>query len=240
METLLPRSEIVRLVRSLLGIQTTSGLAAQTQEQHITAVQMAAEDVAKDCRWVNAQRRVTVTVGAEQTVLNYPAGATPGSIINLAVYADQRYYALVPQVIPISVDTDQEAIAGGAVLAAVLGRPQVYEQREQINLWPRTDKAYPVRIEYMQAMNLPLESSISVVDAMLIVYAAASLISKQMENDSGAVYYDSRYQDRLGDLRAWQNSTGDVVMSTDADLSEGEGPLEHRPNWNTAATPPRP
>lgn len=242
METRLPRSEIVRLVRSLLGIQTTSGLAAQTQDQHVTAVRMAAADVAKDCRWVSAQKRVTVTLGAQQAVLDYPEASGPGAVLAVAVYDIERYIPLEQRIIPIQADTDQELALGGTPLVSVTARPRYFEQRKQIEFWPRTDKAYQVRVEFMQRMDLPLENSESVVDAMLIVYLAASLISKQMENDSGALYYQSRYEDRLGDLRGWQSAGTAFALDEQADLGEDEGnPLERmRPNWNTAPTPPLP
>lgn len=239
METHLPRSEIVRLVRSLLGIQTTSGLAVQTLEQHIAAVQLAAQDVAVDCRWVNPQARATVTLGAQQDTLDYPEGGFAGSILSLSVWQTNRYVPLEQRIIPASLDTDQQLAEGGAALTAVCSLPRFFEQRAQIKLFPRSDQAYPVRIEYMQPMGLPLDSSVSKVDAQLIVYRAASLISKQQENDTGAEYYLGLYAKRLGDLRAWQSAGSDFALSSEADLGEGEFSLEqYRPNWNTAPTPP--
>lgn len=239
METHLPRNEILRLVRSLLGIQTTSGLAVQVYEQHTTAVQMAAAKVAQDCRWVNAQKRVTVTLGAQQNVIDYPEAVGPGSVIDIAIYFTDRYIPLTPRVIPVETDTDQEVAVGGATLVGVTGLPRHYEQKNQILLWPRSNQAYPLRIEYMQPMNLPLDSSVSVVDATLIVYRAAAMISAQMQDVSGAAYYELQYADRLGDLRAWQNSVGEIPLSTQADLGEDEISLDsRRPNWSTIPTPP--
>ena len=238
METHLPRNEIVRLVRGLLGIQTNSGLAAAVGEQHVAVVQAAALKVAQDCRWVNAQRRTTVTLNTEQNQIAYPTGAGPGSVMGMAVWYEDRYYALEPHILPVQSDTDQELAAGGDTLTGVLGMPRYFEQRDHIYIWPRTDRQYPMRIEFMAAMNLPLETSVSVVDAQLIQYKAAEMISAQMENHDAAAYYEGLYEDRLGSLRAWQSAGSRFALSTDADLNEGELPFGGAdiPNWSRLPT----
>lgn len=239
MEIHLPRSEIVRLVRGLLGVQTSSALAAAVGEQHVAAVQAAAMKVAQDCRWVNAQRQATVTLNEEQDVVNYPTGCGPGSIMGMAVYHQDRYYALEARVIPVQADTDQELTAGGDTLRGVLGMPRYYEQRAQIKLWPRTDAAYPLRMEFMADMTLAQAETISVVDAQLIVYWAASMISRQQENTDGAAYYAELYGDRLGSLKAWQASGSRFALDSNADLEEGELPFGgiETPNWSRLPTP---
>jgi hypothetical protein len=210
---------------------------------------MAAADVAKDCRWVSTQMRTTVSIGAQQNVVNYPADTGPGSILSVSVYIPStapagsvsntsRYIPLIQSIIPAALDTDQELAEGGAALEAVCSTPTHFEQRAQIAIHPRTDQAYELRIEAQRSVDMPLASSVSIVDAMLIVYKAASMISKQMMDTDGAAYYAGLYADRLGDLKAWQSAGTDVVLDTQADLNEDEGNrLElRRPNWDSSPT----
>lgn len=239
METHLPRSEIVRLVRAILGIQTSSALAAMVEEQHVAAVQAAALKVSQDCRWVNAQRRVTVSIGIAQYLVNYPQDCGPGSVLGVAVYDTDRYIPLAQAIIPISLDVDQAVIAGGATLEAILDRPRAFQQLEQITLWPPARQAYPLRIEYMHPMGLPLATSISVVDAQLIQFWAASMISAQMGDTERQRYYATLYADRFGSLRAWQAAGTAFALDSEADLAEDEIPLTSGdwPNWDRRATP---
>jgi hypothetical protein len=221
----------------MLGIQTDNTLASQVQEQHVVAVQTAAIKAASECGWVNAQQRVTVDLGAEQDTLDYPEGGTPGSIRAMSVYDGDRYIPLDPRIIPISADGDQEQIAGGATFQGIQGRPRYYEQRHQIKLAPFSDKAYKVRIDYMRPTNLPLATSVSIVDGMLIVFAAASMMCKQMENDSGATYYAGLYTDRMRTLMGWQSQGTTFAMASDADMGEDEMPgLDPVPSWDRRPT----
>lgn len=199
---------------------------------------MAALKVAQDCRWVNAQRRVTVTLAIEQAQVNYPTDTGAGSIMGMAVYKDGIYHPMRSSVLPVYTDTDQELAEGGDALTAVLDLPRFYEQRDHIYLWPRSDAEYPLRIEYMAPMNLPLDTSVSLTDAQLIVYMCASMISKQMENAEGAAYYAELYADRLGSLKAWQNASTSFALCTEADLNENEDCFIEVPHWNRQPTPP--
>lgn len=237
MELHLSRDEILRQIRSLLGIQTDNSLATQVAEQHIVAVQAAAVKAAQECSWVNAQGRVTVELGTAQDTLNYPEGGTAGCIRGMAVYDGDRYIPLDPSIIPLAADADQEQTAGGAAFTGVQGRPRYYEQRAQIKLAPFSDKAYPVRIDYMRPTNLPLAGSVSIVDAQLIIYAGASIISRQMSDNDGAVYYRDLYLDRRNTLMAWQSQGTTFSMSSDADLGEHEdvGCMQV-PAWDTSPT----
>jgi hypothetical protein len=220
----LPRSEILRQVRASLGIQTDASLGSQSAERHIVAVNQAALKVQQECAWVNAQARTTVDLEAEQDTLNYPEGTGPGSVRAMSVYdADaEKSFLLDPRIIPVQADKDQQQAAGGDLFKSVQGRPRYYEQRDQIKLWPWSDKPYKVRIDYLRAVTMPTEGSISIVDAMLIIYAAASMLATQRGDDRMAAYYGGLYTDRKNALMAWQSQGTDFSMSTEADLGEDE------------------
>lgn len=233
MELKLSRSEILRQVRGMLGIQTDNTLATQVQEQHIIVVQASAIKAAQECAWVNSQARVTVDLGAEQDTLNYPESGAPGSVRAMSVYDADRYFHLDPRIIPISADQDQEKLAGGATFQGVQGRPRYFEQRAQLKLWPYSDKAYKVRIDYVRQMNLPSNESVSIIDAQLIIYGAASMLSRQMSDTDSAVYYAGLYNDRKMALAGWQSQGTTFAMSSEADLGEDDTPgIDPAPSWD--------
>jgi hypothetical protein len=239
MELHLSRNEILRQVRAMCGIQTDNSLASQVEEQHVVAVNTAATKAAQECGWVNAQGRVTVTLEAEQDTLNYPDGVTAGSVRSMAVYDEdaQRYYQLEPRVIPVQADQDQEQAAGGEQFTGVQGRPRYYEQRNQIKLLPYSDRQYPVRIDYLRQIQMPTGGSVSIIDAQLIIFGAASMIATQMSDERMAAYYAGLYTDRKNALMAWQSQGSTFAMSTEADMGEDEvvdGDLV--PHWDRSPT----
>lgn len=242
MEQYLTRTEILRLTRAHLGIQTDESLSTQANDRHTAIVQAAALEVMQDCRWVNAQRRVEVPLGITQSVLAYPANSGPGSIMGLAVWVDeqQQYYGLNKQIIPVWADQAQQIAAGGAALESVAGTPRIFEEREQINLWPVSDKAYTIRIDYMLMGNLPTEGSMSIVDGLLIVYKAGMNIASGDGDDLAAARMAGGYKNRLSALRGWQAAGTRFPMDSRADFSEGELLNTPVPNWYRGPTDPNP
>lgn len=221
----------------MLGIQTDNTLSAQVQEQHVVAVNSAATKAAQECKWVSAQGRVTVQLGSEQNTLNYPEGTGPGGVQAMAVYENERYYPLDPRIIPIHADQDQQQIAGGETFKSVQGRPRYYEQGLQLKTWPFSDKAYEVRIDYMRPIQMPAGSSVSIIDAQLIIYGSASMIAKMMADPEMASYYAGLYTDRLRALMAWQSQGSTFAMQTEADLAEDEYLIQDLvPRWDRRPT----
>lgn len=221
----------------MLGIQTDNSLSTQIQEQHIVAINAAAVKAAQECKWVNAQGRVTITLGAEQQLFNYPEDCGPGSINAIAVYDAERYYPLDPRIIPVHADFDQQQTAGGDLFDSVQGRPRYYEQGKQIKTWPFSDKEYPLRIDYMRPIQMPQGTSVSIIDAMLIIYGGASMISTMMAEPQMANYYAGMYSDRLRALMAWQSQGTTFAMNTEADLAEDEAfNSDIVPKWDRRAT----
>lgn len=226
-------------MRAHLGLATGNQLAAAVHEQHIAAVNDAALRVQGECGWANLVARTTVTLGAEQNVLNYPSDSRPGSIRGVAVYTNDRYYALEPRVLPVQTDTDQEVEEGQPDLERVLGRPNFYQQRDQIYLYPRSDQAYPVRIEYLQRVEMNTDDEVSKVDAQLIVLAAASTVASIMGDKDQAAFYEAKYQERMRTLRGWQSAGTRFAVDSEADFAEEEFIRDElMPNWNRGPTAP--
>lgn len=228
-------------MRASLGIQTSSELGSQVAEQHIVAINQAALKVQQECAWVNAQGRVTVELQAEQDTLNYPEDSGPGSVRAMSVYDIQgeRAFPLDPRVIPVHADKDQQQAAGGEVFKSVQGRPRYYEQRNQIKLWPYSDKPYKIRIDYLRPVQMPEPNSVSIVDGMLIVYAATAMVATQMNDPRMAAYYVGLYVDRKNALMAWQSQGTTFAMSSEADLAEDEAfDSSLMPHWDRRPTMP--
>lgn len=235
----LPRREIVRLVRANLGIQTSNDLGSQVEEQHVAAVNSAALRVQMECGWVNTLKRVTVQSQIHEDRLAYPEDCRPGAIRGMAVYDAGRYYAMEPRVIPVQADTDQQAAEGADALLAVVGRPRYYQQRELIYIWSRTDKSYPIRIEYMARADMPKDETVCIVDGELIAYAATEIVAMQMADDKLASYYRERYTTRMQALRGWQSAGTRFAMDSEADFAEDEFNRDDvMPNWNRAPSVP--
>lgn len=222
MELHLGRTEILAQVRSLLGMQQATSLAGQVDDQHLAAVKAAALKVMQDCRWVTAQRHVSVETGIEADTLNYPQDVGAGAILGIAVYESDRYYPLESRIIPAQADTDVEQAIGQPTYAKVLGRPRYYEQRDQIKLWPTTDKSYHLRIEILLRGDLPTNNSVSIVDGQLIIYKAVEMISLIGGELDMAKYYGAQYVDRLTTLRGWQSADTRFAMDSEADMGEDE------------------
>lgn len=240
MEVHFSRDEILRQVRANLGIQTSSELGSQVAEQHIVAINQAALKVQQECGWVNTQGRVTVNLQAEQDTLNYPEACGPGSVRAMAVYdvESERSWPLDPRIIPVHADQTEQQAAGGELFKSVQGRPRYYEQRDQIKLWPYSDKPYRVRIDYLRPVQMPDPNSVSILDAALIVYMATSMIATQMDDPRMAAYYVGIYADRRNALMAWQSQGTSFSMSTEADLGEDEFDVLQMPHWDRRPTMP--
>jgi hypothetical protein len=233
----LPRQEILRQVRAMLGLQTDSGLASQVEEQHVVAVNSAAIKAQQECAWVNAQGRITVDLEDEQDTLDYPENAGPGSVRAMAVYENERYYPLQPRIIPVHADQDQQQAEGGTVFQSVQSRPRYYEQRSQIKLWPYSDKPYKIRIDYLRPVTMPHPNSVSIIDAQLIIFGAASMLAAQMGDSEQSGYYAGLYGDRKNALMAWQSQGTSFAMSTEADMAEEEQfDPDLMPRWDRRPT----
>lgn len=237
MDVFLPRSEIVRLVRSLLGMATSDVIATQVGEQHVAFVQLAAEAVALECRWITTRGEVTLDLEERQQLLNYPENGGPGCVESMGVWDEgsQTYYPIHAKVIPVTGSLDQLEAAGGDDFAIALGRPQWHEQGLQIRLWPASDKPYKIRVRYRRPVNLPTADSVSIVDAQAIVYWAAAM-ALDLEDPQAATKMHKRAEDRIKKLRGFHQGNLDVQLNPDADMAEDEHLTVERPRWDTRPT----
>jgi len=237
MDVFLPRSEIIRQVRTILGMATSDVIASQVGEQHITFVQLAAEAVALECRWITTRGEVTLDLEEEQQLLNYPEDGGPGCVETMGVWDEgsQTYYPIHAVVIPVTASLDQLEAQGEPAFKTAQGRPAAFEQGLQIRLWPASDKPYKIRVRYRRPANLPTAGSMSVVDAHAIIYRAAAMCL-DLEDPQAAAKMEKRAEDRIRKLRGFHQGNLDIQLNTDADLGEGEHLTAERPRWDTRPT----
>lgn len=223
-------------------LTATSGAILDQRNAQIDAASLKA---AQDCRFSAPTGRVTLDLGIQQNVLNYPAGLSPGDIIDVAVYDStlggggiNGYIALEKRSAPPVADQDQEQAAGGTTFSGVCGIPQFWwEEAGQIHLWPYSDIAYKIRIRFAKALTFANDNVVSIIDAQLIIYYAAFLVRKAKHDDDGAQHWLGLYTDRMRAVKAWQATGEKVALVSDASFDESEEAwMSALPRWSTAPT----
>lgn len=236
MDLFLPRSEILRQLRSILGVASSDVIASHVGDQHVTFVQNAAREVALACKWINLRGEVTVDVQEEQQLVDYPESAGPGSCLGLAVWDNGEYYPLREKSIPVAASADQLEAAGEPTFSEILQRPTHFEQGLQVRLWPPTDKPYKLRFRYQRPVEMPTEESLSLVDAQAIILRAAGMAFEVMGDYQLADRNTKRSNDRIAKLRAFHQGNQDLQLNRDADMAEDEHLVVERPRWDTRPT----
>jgi hypothetical protein len=245
-ELYLSRTEIRRQVAAFLGETTSTAQASQVQNQRNAIIDSAAIQAHADCRWVTAQRRVTVALGIQQNVLNYPTQCGAGGVLALALYdpaalagsANAGYVKLEKRQAPVEASQDQQQITGGDTFQAVCGPPEYWwEEAGQINLWPYSDQAYSVRMLYVAQSTFANDAAVSIVDGMMIIYWTLWLVCTSRGDKPMADTYMQMYRKRNTDLRSWQ-ATGQVIeISTDGSFDDNEEAwYTGMPRWSQAPT----
>jgi hypothetical protein len=237
MDIFLPRSEIVRQMRALLGMATSDVIATQVGAQHVTFVQLASEEVATECKWVTTRGEVTLDLQEEQQLLDYPEDAGPGCVESMGVLDSTAltFSPIHPAVIPVTASLDQLEAAGEPLFKDCQGIPLWFEQGLQIRLWPASDKPYKIRVRYRRPANLPTDGSMSIVDAMAIIYTAAAM-ALDLEDPQAAAKMEKRAAARIRKLRSFHQGNLDIQLNPDADIGEDEHLTIERPNWDTRPT----
>lgn len=174
MELFLNRKEIRRRVLARLGFTTNDSQAPLNLDQLNEFIRAAAEAVYLRCPWAQSLRETRVSIGIDQRVLNYPDHTGPGNIqaIGLWLPEEKRYAQLRRGRIPVTLDDDPLVDIGEPDSVAGRGRPELYELKEQIELWRRPDQAYELKLDHTISPNFANDSDVSVVDAESMILLA--------------------------------------------------------------------
>lgn len=208
MEVYVSRKEIRRRVMARMGFTTSDNQAPLTQDQTNEWIRAAALEVYSKCAWASAQRETFLEIGIDQRLVNYPASTTAGNIIQVGVWdeAERRYQPLRRSRIQVSQDDEPLVEIGEPDSVAGRGRPAVFHPKTQIELWPRADQAYQLKIDHTISPNLEADGDVSVVDAeAIILWVLGDALEFQGEG-AAADKKRKQFDRRIGELRAWAHT----------------------------------
>lgn len=230
MEQFASRKEIRRRILARMGKTTNDSQAAQTTSQYNELIRAAAEAVYMRCPWAQSQRETTVNVGVDQRFINYPANSGPGNILSIGFWLEdeQRYKTLRRGRIPVALDDEPMVEEGGEVAAEHRETPIIYEVKSQIEIWPRPDIAYRVKIDHTVHPDLDQDDEVSVVDVECIVlWAMADLF--EFEGDPELANTQRRkFNDRITLLIGNQHQLTNIQRGRNS-LRRGRVPDEYVP-----------
>lgn len=216
MEIFATRQEIRRRMNARMGFTTNSSQAPLNLEQHNEFIRAAAAQVLQDCPWQNTMRETRVTVGIDQRFLNYPANATGSNILGVAYWnTDQKRYLPILRS-RITARHDDEPLVDEGEPASVdnRGSPLLYEPKAQIEIWPRPDQSYELKIDHTVSPQMGSEDELSIVDAELIILAAmADAFEFQGDNNLAGIQR-AKYDRRLRLLCNQQGAMPPIVRSS--------------------------
>ncbi len=171
MEIFVSRQEIRRRVLARLGNVTNGAQAPLVNEQYNEFIRSAAEAVAMRCPWQQSMRETFVSVGIDQRLINYPAQTGPGNIQAIGLWDEgsQTYTQLRRGKIPVVLDDEPLVALGEPDSIPGRAQPERYELRSQIEIWPRPDQAYQLKIDHTIHPQMADDNDVSVVDAECII-----------------------------------------------------------------------
>lgn len=228
MEQLWTRQKIRLHCNTVLGDVTSETDNPDPVDDLNAAIEEAYACALMDATWARAELDWTGTVGAQQRLLNYPAGAGPGSVLEVAIWMGtvQRWKQLTHARIPAAVHPDPLETAGGEEWSAACGEPQFYDQRAQIHLAPATDKAYEIKIRYRPVADFNDDDDVpSAIDGLLIALKTLELYSESpLEDEPQARRFEHRYAKRLRQLKGAMNTGQQMPLSAAGGWYGGQPP----------------
>ncbi len=241
MEMYLTGTEILSQVRALMGQQQAEGVSGTTFNQYKAFRDAATLKVFLDCTWLSSEVRTTVDVGVAQYKIAYPTNMAVGSVRELAICdpldgTGGTYSPIEMRHLPAHIDFDQIEALGGDEFEAIQGTPTYAQQRgDFIYLYPPNDTtARKLRIRGNIRKRWTNETETSTCDGQLIIYWTTAMAYGAAGDQAQQAFYQSLYQDRLGQLRASQCSGEVVTFRTDAPTLDGYDLIRPVPNWDTS------
>lgn len=196
MEQYLSRDEIVRRAMARLGFSTNQAQAALVKQEFEERVRAAALAVYAEHTWGTLKRDLRVTVGIDQTVVDYPNDTTAGDLISVNVWDGTRYVPLLERYLKASDTQDPLVDEGEPASVSGRGRPRYFEKRSQITIAPRPDQQYELKLIYNLSTDLPTGTAVSVVDAELIILRTIADKRVDMGDEASAAVMEKRYDAR--------------------------------------------
>lgn len=240
MQIALSRKECRRRMLARLGHTTSDAQAPLVLDQFNEWIRAACDEVYTRCEWVRTLRESVLAVGIDQRVVNYPANCGPENIHQIGLWdADaDRYLPLRRGIIPVEVDDDPLVIEGEPASVPGRGTPTMYQAKQQIEVWPRPDKAYELKVDHTINPGFASDEQLSIVDAELIIlWAMADAFDFQGDADLARTQRQ-KFANRLGMLAGKQGPM--VTISRDStrrqrvnDHANGGQFSDYQPNSGT-------
>lgn len=235
MEVYLNREEIRRRLQARMGFVTDNAQAPLLMVQVNEFIRAACHEVFTRCQWSKLQRETRVTVGIDQRFVNYPANSSAGNIIQIGAWdpVALRYVGLRRAVIRVHRDTEPKQEEGGDTAEEDRGFPSLYQPKAQIEIWPRPDQSYELKIDHTTSPELGDDTTPSIVDAeAIILWAMADTYDFQGDTELAKVQR-GKFESRIAQLRAWQH-TGESFRRGAADtLLLSRQSTDPVPNYDT-------
>lgn len=149
--------------------------------------------------WVRLRRYETVTIGASQTLIDYPTAANPErikaiSVLRSGVWSDPLPKGIKPA--EYSYQTTSPSF------------PVKWEPYEQIEVFPQTDQEYSLRIFYIKSLGrFTQNDDTSDIDDLLI-FTGAVYFGKSHYRQPDAPLYKDAWESLLAKLKAKSWSQG--------------------------------
>lgn len=240
MEIFLNRGEMRRRLRARLGTVTNDAQAGMAGDQHNELLRSASLEVYGELKHAQAKRETEFTIETGQRYVNYPANCTPGNIISIAIWDEDelRFVHLSKHRVTPMRDDDQiermitEANDEGdtdeverltAFRDDQYDRPQFYEFKSQLELWPKADKKYYGKIDHTVSPDLNSDDDVSVVDSEAVILFALSEAFAMQGDDVMAKATMAKATMRIGKLRAFQHTNEYAVRGRGALRREQRG-----------------
>ncbi len=236
MQVFLDRAEIRRQLRASLGQTTDEGLATMNRAKLDVAIMQACLQAHADMRPVRAQVSATFDLGIQQSLVPYPDDAGPGSLTEAAIYdSEANAYVSLRRKRRREINSDDQAlIAGGATMEEVVGFPRwIAEESEGWRVFPTTDIAYKLRVQYAQRQIFTDDGELSTVDAMLIL-SYARYIETRSYDDEQAQRHLGDYQARKASLKGFEQTGASISYDTDADFDTDPDIADEPPHWDVS------
>lgn len=143
------------------------------------------------CKWAQTEREYLFSVGIDQRFVNYPENCDAGGVMAVAVWRtdEQQYRPLRRKSIPIRIDDEPLVAIGEPDDVNSRGTPYLYHPKKQLEIYPRPDIAYEMKMDYVINPAFTSDEDISVVDSECIILWAM------------ADYYDHQGDERLAQGR---------------------------------------
>lgn len=214
MEVYITRDEIIRRAKARLGFTTNAAQAPMIGPEFEELARAAALHVYHSYDWANLLRDTRVSLGIDQVVINYPANAGVEDILEISYWDGDRYIPLSHRYIPNSLTDDPKLDEGEPASVAGRGAPRYFQCKEQIQIAPRPDKAYGLKVRHTVTPDLASGADVCVVDGELIILLMIAWKRSDMGDDRLAEKAEERYEDRRMALARKQAPTSSVVRGS--------------------------